>query len=447
MGRVQHANLDLSSRPAGVTLRGAQVVYLFPNDSAAKAGLAVGDVIRAVNGACCDATTAAAMLECAASTGVCRIEYVQAAATRKSSTFQSRFLVVACVMSISAVPFALMAGSQQPQATSQEMSLLASGCTSDKVEPDMCMPWLRAGYCDAKAVTVRSQLLQEVRAHCPRTCGHCPGKEGNRAAVASFEARCRRDNATAAVPAYRLSYHFERLLRIFPQYEPKALSRDPWLVHLTNVVSADEAAALLAACTSFRSDGLRAAHSRTSEQCRCDEPQCYTQEAVHRVERRLSELVDMPLGHAEDLNLIRYEAGQRYREHHDQFTGAWAPHGPRVFTILLYLSTPEGGGETVFPRLGEGSRSPGAHRPPGAGLRVQPRLGDAIIFPSVLDAKPMELDDRTRHESLPVTGGVKYAANLCVCATFSTFSTAATRGIPCSVKRHQPFAACSLTCA
>ena len=41
----------------------------------------------------------------------------------------------------------------------------------------------------------------------------------------------------------------------------------------------------------------------------------------------------------------------------------------------------------------------------------QPKAGKAVLWPATLPDQPMVSDDRTHHEALPVTKGVKYAAN------------------------------------
>ena len=79
----------------------------------------------------------------------------------------------------------------------------------------------------------------------------------------------------------------------------------------------------------------------------------------------------------------------------------WTPQGPRVLTFFMYLNDPEAGGETAFPSI-------------NGGLKVSPKLGHAILWPSTLDEKPMSADGRTDHEAMPVHAGIKYAANMWV---------------------------------
>jgi prolyl 4-hydroxylase len=71
--------------------------------------------------------------------------------------------------------------------------------------------------------------------------------------------------------------------------------------------------------------------------------------------------------------------------------------GVRLLTVFLYLNNVTLGGETDFPRL---------H------LKVTPRVGRALLWPSVLDHDPNAPDWRTEHQALPVKEGIKYGANV-----------------------------------
>ena len=100
---------------------------------------------------------------------------------------------------------------------------------------------------------------------------------------------------------------------------------------------------------------------------------------------------------SEYLQLLQYEPGQYYRQHHD-----YIPHhkdmpcGVRILTLFIYLNDVEEGGGTHFPFLD---------------ITVQPKKGSAVLWPSVLDQKPESKDGRTEHEALPVIKGLKYGAN------------------------------------
>jgi prolyl 4-hydroxylase len=73
------------------------------------------------------------------------------------------------------------------------------------------------------------------------------------------------------------------------------------------------------------------------------------------------------------------------------------PCGPRILTFFLYLSNVESGGGTNFPTLDD--------------LTIQPKLGRALLWPSVLNSNPRSRDYRMIHQALPVQEGMKFAAN------------------------------------
>ena len=68
--------------------------------------------------------------------------------------------------------------------------------------------------------------------------------------------------------------------------------------------------------------------------------------------------------------------------------------GNRHFTFLIYLNHVDAGGETAFPRLN---------------LTVTPVAYAALVFNNCLDNG--EPDERSLHEGVPPTRGVKYAIN------------------------------------
>lgn len=87
--------------------------------------------------------------------------------------------------------------------------------------------------------------------------------------------------------------------------------------------------------------------------------------------------------------------------------------GPRVLTVFLYLNNVEGGGATRFADLAydESSLDDPTEFTKELSLDIYARKGTALIWPSVMSDDPNVRDDRTFHEALPVTKGVKYGAN------------------------------------
>lgn len=117
---------------------------------------------------------------------------------------------------------------------------------------------------------------------------------------------------------------------------------------------------------------------------------------VSSIEQRISEITGYPVENGEGIQILRYEEGQEYRPHFDYFD----PNSPavskqlsnnRVCTFLMYLNTPEEGGETVFP---------------DAGLSVRAKQGSAVRF-SYQTPSP---DTKTLHAGTPVIKGTKWIA-------------------------------------
>jgi hypothetical protein len=202
---------------------------------------------------------------------------------------------------------------------------------------------------------------------------------------------------------------FERALTAFPEYQPTALSRPspgtddaPWVLQFENLLTEDQAMAMIAACPpkgwSASLAGDQLSPVRTSTQCWCDEGGgCMRAEAVHDLTMRMLNVTMLPYENAEYFQVLKYEVGQFYRQHHDQQSAHWTPQGVRLFTFFVYLSDLEEGGGTRFTDLG---------------ITVTPKLGRGILWPSVQDGNLRDSDRRTHHEALPVVKGVKYAANL-----------------------------------
>jgi 2OG-Fe(II) oxygenase superfamily/ShK domain-like len=130
-------------------------------------------------------------------------------------------------------------------------------------------------------------------------------------------------------------------------------------------------------------------HYRTSTNTWCTRD-CYQNATTNGILAKLVQLTGIPGENSEDLQLLRYTAGQYYLEHHD-YIGAHVkrPQGARIMTIFFYLNTlPESaGGGTDFPRLN---------------ITIQPVQGTALIWPSVLSDRPDEMDPATNHQALSV---------------------------------------------
>ncbi len=115
------------------------------------------------------------------------------------------------------------------------------------------------------------------------------------------------------------------------------------------------------------------------------------------LEKRISDLTKIPVEHGENLHVLHYGIGGEFQPHCDFFNATPGGNecarygGQRVATVVMYLNTPEAGGETTFPY---------------AKLTVKPKKGDAVLF---YNLKPTgEVDPHSLHSGSPVIAGEKW---------------------------------------
>jgi len=267
----------------------------------------------------------------------------------------------------------------------------------NKQNNDDCIRWAQSGACDDN--------ISFMLFACGFTCGYCHLQDPN--------VRCKRSsNAIPAVSkAGEINAMFERAIRDFPQYEITIYSRDPWLITLDNVFNEEEAQRIIElGGKNFRrssdagemvDDGSQQFESvvsdaRTSENDWCVYG-CWDDPIIQQVITKMENVTLVPRINSEFLQVLKYEPGQYYVEHHDFIYGHLnLPIGPRLYTFFLYLNNVQEGGETFFNTLN---------------VSIIPKLGRVALWPSVLDSNPMEKDHRTQHEAKPVKKGLKYGAN------------------------------------
>jgi prolyl 4-hydroxylase len=119
---------------------------------------------------------------------------------------------------------------------------------------------------------------------------------------------------------------------------------------------------------------------------------------VAEVERRMSELLGIPLTHGETVQGQRYEAGQQFKVHNDYFAAGQRyseavarEGGQRTWTAMVFLNAPAAGGQTHFPR---------------ANVKVSPKRGALLTWSNVdREGHPNRF---SHHEGCQVEAGSKY---------------------------------------
>lgn len=127
---------------------------------------------------------------------------------------------------------------------------------------------------------------------------------------------------------------------------------------------------------------------------------------VRGLVKRVSNLVGIPVKHAESLQVVHYAETQQYRPHFDGWDmntekgqQRTAKGGQRLVTALCYLNEVEDGGGTIFPKLD---------------VEVEAQPGRMVIFHNVKDPTLAEMTRHPKalHGGSPVWGGEKWACNL-----------------------------------
>ncbi len=121
---------------------------------------------------------------------------------------------------------------------------------------------------------------------------------------------------------------------------------------------------------------------------------------ITRLDTRIAALMQVPVENGEGLQILKYLVGGEYKPHYDYFppelpgSAVHISHGgQRIATLIIYLNTVSGGGETIFPEIN---------------FNVVPVQGRAVYF-SYFDRNG-SIDPLTYHGGNPVTQGEKWIA-------------------------------------
>ena len=295
---------------------------------------------------------------------------------------------------------------------SMGVATASSNAHCANLKPDAaCDEWARRGECDNNP--------RFMREFCKRSCGLC---NANFAADdtqqvnvdASGHQQLPPSRNVFAVPAGQIHVIFRRALEEFDDLEPTLLANTtfPVLQFDKFLQTDDEMTALLqlgedAGFVDSQMQGDTSMQQwRTSASAMCALPAESAADSLVLADifDRASKVTRVPLANFERTQVVRYEPGQYYKLHLDQFDELNAqPGGPRVFTLLIFLNDVDdkAGGETVFKYAGDG----------GGFLIVRPRQGRALLWPNTLDADPMARELKAMHAGGPLKQGVKFAIN------------------------------------
>ena len=209
-----------------------------------------------------------------------------------------------------------------------------------------------------------------------------------------------------------------------------SLSTRPRVLRVHDLLSDDECAHLISVAdpqmvrSKVTAEGVKSSDGSINEARTSSQAWLFdnSDKVVDVVRRRVAELVKVPSGLAEAMQVLHYSKGQHYWAHHDYFDlssygeetgGLFANGHNRFITVIFFLNTVRDGGETVFPFAYDKS----AFSDWGScerGLRVKPVRGDAIIFYNLLETgvRKGKFDWTSLHGGCDVRGDEeKWAAN------------------------------------
>lgn len=182
----------------------------------------------------------------------------------------------------------------------------------------------------------------------------------------------------------------DRVINIIARLE------EPLIMVLGNVLSNEECDELIRLSKdrlqrSKIGDGRAVDELRTSSSIFFQEGE---NDTVAKIEKRVSQIMNIPVDHGEGLQILNYKIGQEYKAHFDFFSSSSRQSSnPRISTLVMYLNDVEEGGETYFPKLN---------------FSVSPQKGMAVYFEYFYDNQ--NLNDLTLHGGAPVIVGDKWAA-------------------------------------
>lgn len=171
---------------------------------------------------------------------------------------------------------------------------------------------------------------------------------------------------------------------------------EPLIVVLGNVLSDEECDQLIQQ-SKDRMQRSKIANSLEVDELRTSSSTFFEEgenALVARIEKRVSQIMNIPVEHGEGLQILNYKIGQEYKAHFDFFSStSRAASNPRLSTLVMYLNDVEQGGETYFPKLN---------------FSVSPQKGMAVYFEYFYNDQ--KLNDLTLHGGAPVVIGDKWAA-------------------------------------
>lgn len=146
-----------------------------------------------------------------------------------------------------------------------------------------------------------------------------------------------------------------------------------------------------------KDDDTLSESTRKSNQCWLDDGNI----CVKNLSNKVRQYTRTYNNNQEKLQVVQYNKGGFFNPHYDACEGDSeycsrmnGSHGPRLYTMLIYLNDDFEGGETIFPKINK---------------TVKPEKGKAVLFKNVDDNGVVI--NQSLHGGVPVKHGEKWIAN------------------------------------
>jgi hypothetical protein len=207
--------------------------------------------------------------------------------------------------------------------------------------------------------------------YCAKSCNTC-------GALTNISHFCSRENLSQLLNAPELVYPavghlqlnnvFDNIINDKSKYRRRGkleiLSNEPRIIAIDNFLTKFEMKKLLklserwntslASTTLINAEGQQVNvkyAKRNSQTGWCVSDECYNDPFVKRVHKRIEDLTNIPKDNFEHMQLVKYLEGQEYGAHNDYdgSNNVLSAPGPRILTLLMYMSEVEEGGDTSVP--------------------------------------------------------------------------------------------------
>lgn len=218
---------------------------------------------------------------------------------------------------------------KQPSSAARAAARVAKGSNERGAPPQASLRECRDRYEVCKDYAAQGECTKNpgwMTVSCAKSCNHCH--------LLDPKVRCSRAHLNISDdPIYHpgdMDHMFREILPRFSHtYDIEVVSESPWVVVFNNFLTDDESNAFIetvdgtwerstdsGSTNELGETGRMISQSRTSSNAWC-RYNCESDPRVQSVIRKIEEVTNIPYGHSESFQILRYEPGQFYRVHHD----------------------------------------------------------------------------------------------------------------------------------